>query len=96
MSAINNDASRFLTLVARQFDLLHFPKAEPMPVIKEEGTLFTPPSLVDNLPTDVQAMVHDNTVNFAHGVKSTRFLEPPLEDAGKESVRKTAMEKSAK
>ena len=95
MSAINQDASRFLTLVAQQFDLRHFPDEESLPVYKEEGALFSPPSRMDLLPSEIQAKVQDNAKNFAHWLKLTRFLDAPLKDADAERVRKEAIEKSA-
>jgi len=96
MTAINQDASIFLTLVARQFDLLHFPEKETLPVYKESGLLFSPPSQMDQLPQEVQTIVHDNANNFAHWLKSTRFLEAPLEDPILERERRGAIEEIAK
>ncbi len=96
MTAINQDASRFLTLVTQQFDLLHFPHKQTLPVYKEDGSLFSSPSSMDLLPKEVQTMVHDNADNFAHWLKSTRFLEAPLQDPILERERKGSIEASAK
>lgn len=96
MVTINTNASQFLTLVARQFDLRHFPTEETLTVFKEDGLLFHPPTQMDQLPQEVQALVHDNTKNFAHWLKSTRFLDAPLEDPILERERKGSIEESAK
>ncbi len=96
MSAINHDASRFLTLVAQQFDLRHFPGEETLPVYKEEGALFSPPSQMDRLPSEIQAKVQDDAKNFAHWLTLTRFLDAPLKNADDERRRKEAIEVSAK
>lgn len=96
MVTINSTASQFLTLVVQQFDLLHFRGEETLPVFKEDGLLFSPPTQMDQLPKEVQTIVHDNTKNFAHWLKSTRFLEAPLQDFDLERERKGAIEESAK
>ncbi len=95
MAAINRDASQFLTLVAQQFDRRHFPDQDTLPVYKENGGLFSPPSQVDKLPSEVQVMVQSNAKNFAHWLQLTRFLDAPLEDEDAESRRKVAIEISA-
>jgi hypothetical protein len=96
MATINRTASQFLTLVARQFDSLHFLGEKTLPVFKEDGLLFSPPTQMDQLPQEVQTVVHDNAKNFAHWLKSTRFLEAPLEDPILERERKGSIEESAK
>lgn len=96
MTAINQNASQFLTLVARQFDLRHFPHEETLPVYKENNLLFSPPSQMDLLPSETQTMIHDNAVSFGHWLRSTRFLEAPLENSVQEGRRKAAIEASAK
>jgi len=65
-------------------------------VLKETGLLFSPPTSMDTLPEEIQAVVHGQTTNFAHWLKSTRFLEPPLQDRELEYRRKGAIEKSAR
>ncbi len=96
MTAINHDASRFLTLVAQQFDRRHFPRVETLPVYKPSGVLFSPPSQMDKLPIEIQAMVHDQANNFAHWVQASRFLDAPSENPNDERRRKVAIEASAK
>ncbi len=96
MTAINHEASRFLTLVSQQFDLRNFPGTETLPVYKEEGALFSPPSPMDQLPTYVQAEVQGHAKNFAHWLSLTRFLDAPEENAANERGRKESMEMSAK
>jgi|GEM_PF-1533760 len=96
MATVNQTASLFLTDVVRQFDLRHFPTQETLPVIKDTGLLFSPPTRMDTLPEEIQAVVHGKATNFAHWLKLTRFLEPPLQDRAQESIRKGAIEKSAR
>ncbi|HEX4838913.1 MAG TPA: hypothetical protein VFU89_00545 [Rhabdochlamydiaceae bacterium] len=96
MATINHTASLFLTHVTTQFDLRHFPDQDTLPVLKETGLLFSPPTSMDTLPGEIQTVVHGKTTNFAHWLKSTRFLEPPLQDREQECRRKGAIEKSAR
>ncbi|HEY5234997.1 MAG TPA: hypothetical protein VIJ14_02365 [Rhabdochlamydiaceae bacterium] len=93
---IHQDASRFLTLVALQFDRRHFPGAENVQVYKEVGAMFSPPDQRDRLPIEIQAMMQDNANNFAHWLQLTRFLYAPLENANDERRRQVAIEVSAK
>jgi hypothetical protein len=95
VAAINRDASQFLTLVVQQFDRRHFPDQETLPVYKEEGALFSPPSPVDRLPPEIQVEIQGYAKNFAHWLQLTRFLDVPLKDEDAEINRKIAIEISA-
>jgi len=96
MSTIDYQASRFLTLVSEQFDQRYFPGVQTLQVHKQSVLLFSPPSQMDRLPIEIQAMVQDKANNFAHWVQASRFLDAPLENANDERRRKLAIEASAK
>lgn len=97
MAVKPTDTSRFINLVAHQFDQRHFPNTNHIQLqgAKKDG----PPSNetpIEKLPKELQAQIYDQAPNFSNWINSTRFVETPLAHPGYESVRKAALELSAK
>lgn len=53
-------------------------------------------TLLDKLPKDIQSQIQVLAPNFSNWLVSSRFIEAPLVNPGLESVRKAAIELSAK
>ncbi len=96
MAAINQNASQFLRSVAQQFDQRHFPKAESFPDFVPEKNVSSSGLYTDLLTKDLQGMFSSKAENFSNWLSATLFLDSPLEDVGRESVRRAGIELSAK
>lgn len=98
MSTLNpTKAGAFISLIAFQFDQRHFAdtKIIPLPQDLKAGPVFKRTKL-DRLPKELQANIQNQALNFSNWLVSSRFLESPLVNSGQESVRKAAIELSAK
>jgi hypothetical protein len=97
VAAINTSASRFLTLVAHQFDQRHNPQITTLPAVSErpkEG--HAKPLPTDGLPKDLQAVICSAVPGFTSWLNASHFLAAPLTDNMLEWRRKAAIELSAK
>jgi hypothetical protein len=97
MAVQPTDASRFINLVAQQFDQRYFPNTQHIPLRggKETGPSSIP-TPIEKLPKELQVEIYEKASNFSNWINTTRFVETPLAHAGLESVRRAAIELSAK
>ncbi|MBS0648688.1 MAG: hypothetical protein JSS10_05635 [Verrucomicrobia bacterium] len=90
-------AGDFISLISLQFDQRHFAASNPVALKGNlKHTTQSKPAYMDLLPTDIQGKVASYASNFSDWIRATRFLETPLANPGQESVRKAAIELSAK
>lgn len=98
MPSIYVDAARFINLVAQMADQHVYPGVPITPVLNELNS--QPHSTtheIDRLPTAVQGLVQKSAIStFSDWLRLTSILEPPLTNAGQESVRRKVVEDAAK
>lgn len=101
--AIYADAARFVNLVARQADARLYPETlNPKVLDVLNSAEYAETSYLDVLPKDIQQKVFidffcsNSGVTISNWLACTRILEPPLADAGGESVRRAPIETSAR
>lgn len=97
MAVKPTDTSRFINLVAHQFDQRHFP--DTTSIMLPQNFKNTGPSqqmYTDLLPKEIQSCTYSYAPNFSVWLNSTRFVAAPLANPGLESVRRAAIEMSAK
>lgn len=98
MPSIYVDAARFINLVAQMADQHVYPGAPVTPVLNElNSQQHSTTHQIDRLPTAVQGLVQNAVIStFSDWLRSTSILEPPLLNAGQESVRRKVVEDTAK
>jgi hypothetical protein len=98
MTSIYVDAARFINLVAQMADQHIYPGVPITPVLNElNSQTHSTTHRIDCLPAAVQGLVQKAAIStFSDWLRLTSILEPPLPDAGQESVRKKVVEDTAK
>jgi hypothetical protein len=103
MATIYINAANFVNLVAQQADArLYQGILIPKVINAFDTNRYAGKMYLDLLPKDIQQqlyinyMGHNSGATFSTWLASTRCLEPPLENAGEESVRRAAIENSAR
>lgn len=97
MAIQSTDTLRFINLVVQQFDQRYFSGTNSIPLPEDfKNTEPSQRGYLDLLPKDIQNHIYNFAPNFSGWLNSTRFIAAPVANPGVESVRKAAIELSAK